>query len=204
MGAEEQLKYFKECISEAKSAYITWKNLHYCKYIHYVGNQSASLYANLITRHYNFFKISERSLLSHWVLLVSHCFENHRDAASLKKLANREFKEFEKNNKEILLRIKTVRDKIFGHRSKILTSEDKKIASPEELDRFWENLQNFYKNICSAYNYSVDRHLFSGTEAYKFFVDELFGDLDVAQSAHPAVAAPANIKNKISEVDWTL
>ncbi|MEK7116993.1 MAG: hypothetical protein AAB837_02415 [Patescibacteria group bacterium] len=178
---KEQAKYFLGSIFEAKSAYNIWKMIVYSKYIHYVGEEMANKYVEIQKTHANFFKLVERSLLFHWVLVILHCFDDHRkDTYSLNKMDKKHYNEFLKNkdNRTTLKRLKDVRNSLLAHRAKIIKNSN--LGSVEELDLFFKNVENLYNNI--RHDLDSTGVLFNNADDIKFDVESLFMNIEIANN----------------------
>lgn len=199
---KDQLDYFRSSIFESKLSYNTWKMIVFSRWNAYVGEDLAKKYTEIQNYHGNFFSLSERAFLFHWVMLVMHCFDNRKDSLSLKKIAPRDYNDFikEANNVKILKNLENVRHLLFAHRAKSIKGEE--VGSVEELDLFWKSLEDFYNNACKGFD---DLKIpFDNTENVKYEVEELFYSLEkgeqVSRTEIETEAFEQRNPNRISNV----
>lgn len=149
---KDQVKYFLGSILEAKIAYNAWKMIVYSRLTSYVGEEMANKYVEIQEYHGTFFTLVERSLFFHWVLVVLHCFDPRQDTFSLDKVNKKLADEFKRNqeNKEVLTRLKNIRDSLLAHRAKRIKGRE--IGSVESLEKFFKNIEDLYDKIRSGFD----------------------------------------------------
>jgi len=194
---KDQLDYFRGSIFEAKSSYNAWKMIVFSRWIAYVGEDLAKKYTEIQNYHGDFFSLSERSFLFHWVMLVMHCFDNRKDSYSLMKISPKYYDVFVKdaNNAKILQNLKNVRHSLFAHRAKDIKGEE--VGAVEELDLFWRNLEDFYNKACKDFDDS--KTLFDNTENVKYEIEELFYDIETGKYARRTKQEVEMLWNKNSK-----
>lgn len=148
-----EIEYFRSNIYNARSSYEAWKMLFYARSGNVVGDEMSKKYTEIQNYHSDFFQIIERSLLTTFVILIAHVFEKRDDSLSLKRIDEKKYNDFYKNNKEVADDIMKIRHKIFAHKGK--GADGLLVPSIEKLDIFFDNVQNFYNELSSEDNDST-------------------------------------------------
>jgi len=170
MEKENVIKYFLNNIFEAESAYYAWKASAFVE-----DEKEKERVDKIRNIHPDFFTISTRALLIMWIVLICHIDDKRKDNISLDMINKNSYKIFFENNKDVIERIKRIRNKLFAHKS---INEDKDIKIPplEELDNFFKNLEVYYNKLNkeirnstadfgNAYEYDKKlNHLYSNIE----------------------------------------
>lgn len=174
----DTIDYFRSNIFQAKCAYTAWKALYYSKAPKIVGEELAKRYVKIQNYHPYFFSMAERCFLISWVILICHFFDADNRAFSLRKIDVTLFDKFinKNNNKDIINRIKTSRDKIFAHADIGIDRDSVIIVSADEMDIFFNSLENFYNALSNKIDNSVTS--FDSSSDIKNQIEQLFMNLE--------------------------
>lgn len=156
MNQEESKKitdYFRGNIFEALSMYSAWKMLCFSKSKVEFSGELLKKYLDTQNYHHTFFQIAERSFLVGFVLLVLHPFDKREDSLSLYKVNRTKTEKFMEQNKDIIEKLKKVRNKVFAHKDG--KSVLYKLPPVTDLNIFFENLIRFYNEITHEVDDSV-------------------------------------------------
>ena len=145
---KEALKHFRLSITDAKLAYTLFKSLYQSRTESIVGKELFDKYFWVQKQHNDFFKMAEYCAVNTFMVKILHGFDNNERALTLRDIDKNAYTKFinKKENKQVLEKIKELRDKVVAHFDKKQPIE-KKLPSFEEIDRFFINLQDFYNNL---------------------------------------------------------
>lgn len=173
------IKYFRSNIYESFASYNAWKMLYLSTSKNVVSKDMAERYVAIQNYHPQFFTLTTRAFLITFVILVLHAFDKTKGAASLYKLNRESTEVFVKENEKILKMLKSVRDKIFAHRSVSVDFNEILLPSVDDLDEFYQNLFSFYNSLTKVENSSTG---FGNAVDVKYSIESLFQNLERGES----------------------
>ena len=155
---QEMIDYFRSNIHEALSSYCGWKMLSHSKSSGVVTQRMAERYVEVQKYHPQFFGITERAFLVHFVITILHPFDRDDHAYSLYKIDREATQKFINENESVLEALRKLRNQLFAHRdSRIESFSDFVIPSVINLDQFFKNLMGFYNQLTSRIDNSGTR-----------------------------------------------
>ncbi len=152
---KEALKHFRLSIIDAKLAYTLFKSLYQSRDKEFVGEELFEKYFWTQKQH-NIFVLIEHNAYSIFVVKILHGFDNDKRALTLRDIDKNAYKDFidDTKNKEVLEKIKILRDKTIAHYDKD-QSHKNELPLFKDIDSFFERLQNFYNKLSGDIEDSV-------------------------------------------------
>ena len=134
---KEALRHFRLSIIDAKLAYTLFKSLYQSRAESIVGKQLFDKYFWVQKQHGSFFKMVEYCAVNTFIVKILHGFDNNEKTLTLRDIDKNAYMKFinKKENKQVLEKIKKLRDKVVAHFDKKQPIE-KKLPSFEEIDLF--------------------------------------------------------------------
>lgn len=172
----KEIKYFRDCIWEAKCAYNAWKMIVYAQSSEIVGPR-AHEYVAIQNYHPHFFQIVRSALLTRFTILLMHVFEKRKDSLSLIKIiAPDEVAPFMEIHQETIDKIEKFRHERLAHRKKDSLEDIYQIPSVDNMTSFFHDLEHIYNKLSSAVEKSST--YFQGADDVKRDIELLYMNLE--------------------------